>query len=158
MTDITVAGALIGGIPSLVVAVMGIGGVLLTQKRADDRQDRIAAANRQFDRETRFLDTRREAGAELTTAVWQLAAHSRDVVPDGGEFSDLEPAETAAAYRAQSVALIVLDLAGREAATALFEALVAFVGDFSAEKWEAISDSENVLIATVNGESLPAKA
>ncbi|BBX62807.1 hypothetical protein MSAS_19810 [Mycobacterium saskatchewanense] len=152
MTDVTLASALISGIPSMLVALVGVGGVIYTQRQADARQDRIAAASREFEREARTLDKRREAAAELTTAVWQLAAHSRDVVPEGGEFADLEPRETAAVYRAHSIALMVLDAKGRAAAQALFDTLVTFVGDFSEKQWEAISDAEDTLIAVINGE------
>lgn len=152
MADVTLVGVLIGGIPSLLVALVGVGGVIYTQRRADERQDRIALDNRRFERDARVLDARRAAGAELTAALWQLAAHSIDVVPEGGEFSDLNPAETAAAYRAQSVAVMVLDAEGRKAAKAAFESVVAFVGDYSEEKWDAISAAEDELIATINGE------
>jgi hypothetical protein len=152
MPDVTLGSALISGIPSMLVALVGVVGVIYTQRRADARQDRIAMANRQFEREARVLDARQQAGAELVTAVWQLAAHSIDVVLPGGKFSDLDPAETAAAYRAASMAQMVLDPAGREAAGAVFDALVAWVGDYSEEKWKAISDAEDKLIAVINGE------
>lgn len=115
------------------------------------------AANRQFERETRVLDARQQAGAELVTQVWRLAAHSIDVVPKGGEFADLEPSETAAIYGAYSVAAMVLGADGRDAAKALFEALERWVGDFSAEMWEAMAEAEHVLIAVINGESAPVR-
>jgi len=158
MTDVTVAGALISGIPSMLVALVGVGGVIYTQRRADARQDRIAASNRQFERQSRVLDKRRELGAEFVSAVWLLADESRDLIPDSAGYADLKPDETASVRRALSTVCMVLDPAGRKAAEAVFEALLAYVGDFTQQKWDAISDAEDVSIATVNGEPVPAKA
>jgi hypothetical protein len=152
MTDVTFAGALISSIPSMLVALVGVGGVIYTQRRADARQDRIAASNREFERESRVLDKRRELGAEFISAVWLLAAESHDLLPDGAGYANLTPDETAGVRRALSTVCMVLDPAGRKAAEAVFEALLAFVGDFTQQKWDAIGDAENALIATINGD------
>ena len=90
--------------------------------------------------------------------MWLLAAESRDLVPDGAGYADLKPDETASVRRALSTVCIVLDPAGRKAAEAVFEALLAFVGDFTQQKWDALGDAEDVLIATRHwraGVSLP---
>ncbi|QYL28386.1 hypothetical protein TM48_02706 [Mycobacterium shottsii] len=86
MADVTLVGVLISGIPSLIVALVGVGGVVYTQRRADARQDRIAAANREFERQARTLDRQRELGAEFVSAVWLLASESRDIVDDGADY------------------------------------------------------------------------
>ena len=152
MADVTLVNTLLAGIPSMLVALLGIGGVIYTQKRADERQDRIAETNRRLEHEARVLDARRQAGAELVTAAWQLAAHSRDVVPEGAGFGDLEPAETAAIYRAHSVMGMLLPAADRPAASAVVEAVIAFVGDFTQEKWDGIEEAELALAAVINRE------
>ncbi|OBA86763.1 hypothetical protein A5642_22040 [Mycolicibacterium mucogenicum] len=152
MADVTLVNTLLAGIPSMVVAVVGVVGVIYTQKRADARQDRIAEISRRLEHEARVLDAQRQAGAELVTAAWQLAAHSRDVVPEGAGFDDLEPAETAAIYRAHSVMGMLLRPADRPAASAVVAAVIAFVGDFSQEKWDGIEEAELALIAVINRE------
>ncbi|BBX58329.1 hypothetical protein MSHO_36740 [Mycobacterium shottsii] len=68
------------------MALVGVGGVVYTQRRADARQDRIAAANREFERQARTLDRQRELGAEFVSAVWLLASESRDIVDDGADY------------------------------------------------------------------------
>ncbi|WP_139830701.1 hypothetical protein [Mycobacterium paraense] len=153
MAGVGVADALIAGIPSMVVAVVGVVGIVITQARADARQDRIAAAGRQFERAARTLDQRREAGAELMAAVLALARHSRDVVGDGGDYSDLEPGETADVDRALSRVLMVCDSTGRRAATALMDALIAWVGAFSDETWHGIDVAEDNFVEAINGEA-----
>ncbi|MGV0748053.1 hypothetical protein [Mycolicibacter minnesotensis] len=155
MADVTLANTLLAGIPSMIVAVVGVGGVIYTQRRADARQDRIAAANRHFDRESRLLDTKRELAAEFVAAAWLLASAARDFILDDGDYSDLTPKETATVRRTLSQAAMVLDPAGRKAIEAVFEALLAYVGDWSQEKWDAISEAEDKLIAVINGEASP---
>jgi hypothetical protein len=154
MADITVADALISGIPSLLVALVGILGVIYTQKRADARQERIAAENRKFERQSRVLDKRRELGAEFVSAVWELAMESIDAVPEGAGYADLTPDETASVRRALSTLCMVLDPAGRKAAEAVFEALLAHVGEFTQHTWDVIGDAEDRLIAVINREPL----
>ena len=117
-----------------------------------------AASSRQFEQQSSAIDKRRELGAEFISAVWQLAAKSRDLIPDGATYADLTADETFFVRRALSTVCMVLDPAGRKAAEAVFEALLAFVGDFTQQKWDAIGDAEDVLIATVNSESRPTKA
>jgi hypothetical protein len=151
--DVTLAGVLIGGIPSLIVALVGIGGVVYTQRRADARQDRIAAANRRFERQSRTLDRRRELGAEFVSAVWLLASESRDLVPDGAGYSDLKPVETAEVRRTLSTVCMVLDRDGREAAERVFDALLEYVGTFTQETWDAIGTAEDALVEVINEES-----
>ncbi|WP_145013217.1 hypothetical protein [Mycobacterium marseillense] len=152
MADGTVIAAAVTGASSMVVAIVGIGSVLLTQKRADARQGRIATANREFERDSRLIDKRRELGAEFVSAIWLLAAESIDAVPEGAQFGDLTPDETAAVRRTLSTLCMVLDPAGRKAAEAVFEALVAHVGTFTQESWDAIGDAEDGLIAAINDE------
>jgi hypothetical protein len=152
MAGVGIADALIAGIPSMVVAVVGVVGIVITQARADGRQDRIAAAGRQYERAARTLDQRREAGAELMAAVIGLARHSRDVVLDGGNYSDLEPGETADVDRALSKVLMVCDATGRRAATALMDALIAWVGDFSDKTWDGLDAAEDRFVEAINGE------
>jgi hypothetical protein len=151
MADATVVASVIASVTSMVVAVVSIWGILLTQKRADARQDRIAAANREFERQSRDVDKRRELGAEFVSAVWLLAAASRDLVTDGASYADLTPDETASVRRALSTVCMVLDPAGRKSAEGVFEALLAVIGDYTQEKWDAIGDAEDELIAVING-------
>ncbi|OBK16771.1 hypothetical protein A5636_24660 [Mycobacterium asiaticum] len=147
----TLASVLIGGIPALLVALVGVGGVVYTQRRADARQDRIAAANREFEHQARVLDRRRELGAEFVSAVWMLATESRDQVPDGADYSDLLPSETADVRRTLSTVCMVLDQEGRKAAEQVFNALLAHVGVFTQETWDAIGAAEDALIDVING-------
>ena len=153
--EVTLAGVLIGGIPSLIVALVGVGGVVYTQRRADARQDRIATANREFERESRTVDRRRELGAEFVSAVWLLATESRDLVPDGADYSDLESSEIADVRRTLSTVCMVLDKAGRETAERVFQALLEHVGTFTQETWDAIGAAEDALIDVINDESRP---
>ncbi|KUI13450.1 hypothetical protein AU191_16810 [Mycolicibacterium acapulense] len=152
MADITVADALISGIPSLLVALVGIAGVIYTQKRADQRQERIAKENRKFERQSRVVDKRRELGAEFVAAVWALATESVDAVPGGASYADLTPDETAPVRRTLSTLCMVLDPAGRKAAEAVFEALLSHIGVFTQQTWDAIGDAEDKLIAVINDE------
>ncbi|CAA0096097.1 Uncharacterised protein [Mycolicibacterium vanbaalenii] len=149
MPDVTLAGVLIGGIPSLIVALVGVGGIVYTQRRADQRQERTSAIERQ----SRVVDKRRELGAEFLTAVWQLAAQSRDAVPDGADYSDLTQEETADVTRTYSTLRMTLDPKGRETQQAVFDALLAHVGTFKEETWEAIGKAEDALIEVINDES-----
>ncbi|BBZ05989.1 hypothetical protein MDOR_01580 [Mycolicibacterium doricum] len=152
MPDVTLAGVLIGGIPSLLVALVGVGGVIYTQRRADARQDGIAKANREFERESRLLDLRRKLGAEFLSAVWVLGGESRDAIPDGADYSDLTQEETREVNRTLSALRMALDPAGRKAVQAVFDALLAHVGTFTQETWDAIGEAENGLIAAINRE------
>ncbi|MEU9805599.1 hypothetical protein [Mycobacterium sp. NPDC050853] len=153
MADVTVASALITGIPAMLTAIVGVGGVLLTQKRADARQERIATSNREFERETKLVERRREAGADLLIAVWALASRSIDLVPEGAGFKDLTPEEIAPVHRAISMVRMVCDEPGRKAADAVFESLIAHVGVFTQESWEAIGTAEDALVAAINVEA-----
>lgn len=150
MDDVTLASVLIGGIPALIVALVGVGGVVYTQRRADARQDRIAAANREFEHQARVLDRRRELGAEFVSAVWLLATESRELVPDGAGYSNLKPSEIAEVRRTLSTVCMVLDREGREAADQVFGALLAHVGVFTQETWDAIGAAEEALIDVIN--------
>jgi hypothetical protein len=78
-------------------------------------------------------------------------------IPDGAGYADLKPDETASVRHGLSTVCMVLDPAGRKAADAVFEALLAFVGDFTQQKRDAIGDAEDVLISTINGEPLTTK-
>lgn len=148
---------LLSSIPSLLVALVGVVGVIYTQRRADARQDRIAAANREFERQSRVVDKRRELGAEFVSAVWALATESIDLVPEGADYSDLRAEEIAAVRRTLSTLCMVLDPAGRKAAEGVFEALLAHVGKFTQQTWDAIGDAEDQLIAVINAEPPPVK-
>lgn len=157
MPDVTLTNVLLSGIPSLLVALVGVVGVVYTQRRADARQDRIAAANREFERQSWVLDKRRELAADCVTAVWLLGAMGRDVIPDGADFSDLTQDETAGVTRTLSALRIALDPAGRAAAQAVLDALLAHVGTFTQQTWDAIGDAEDQLIAVINREPPPVK-
>ena len=141
----------------MLVALVGVGGVIYTQRRADARQDRVAAANRVFERQARVVDKRRELASEFVTAVWLLGAASRDAIPDGADYSDLNLDETADVTRTLSALRLVLDPAGREAAQGVFDALLAHVGTFTQRSWDAIGEAEDKLIAEINEEAHPVR-
>jgi hypothetical protein len=79
---------------------------------------------------------------------------SIDAVPEGAGYADLTPDETASVRRALSTLCMVLDPAGRKAAEAVFEALLAHVGEFTQQTWDVIGDAEDRLIAVINREPL----
>jgi hypothetical protein len=137
---------------TVLVALIGIVGILLTQSRADGRQERIAAADREFERASEVGDKRREAAVEFLAAVWDTARRSRDVLPDGSDYSDL-PTEMSSQIDKTSAKVAVLGgPATRDAAVAMMKTLVDFVGDFSQERWDALDKAEDVLVAAVNDE------
>ena len=147
MSDVVVAGLF-----PLLVAVVGIVGVLITQARADARQERIAGAARAEERDADALDRRREAGAELMATVWEVARVSRDVLIESSTYADLNSDELKELDRAMAKTQMLCDPAGRKAATALQDSLIAFINDPTDDNWQAIGDVEDRFIETINRE------
>lgn len=146
---------LVSGLPTVLVAILGLVGILITQARADWRQERIAASGRQFQRDGDLLDKRRIAGAEFLVAVRALSLYSRSVLPDRSDASDLTPVERADLDRTYSQVLMVCDPVSRAAATELVRTLYDWIESFSDADWEALDKLEDRFVEAVNGETPP---
>jgi hypothetical protein len=138
---------LLAGIPSLLVAVVGILGVLITQAKADGREARIAAAARESDRATRGIDQQREVAADFMALILVIAWHARKL-PKGSFWLDAfdDPKELT---RAVSRIAVICDAKVLAAAESMIDAHQAMIESPSNEGRKAVEESEDAFLAAV---------
>jgi hypothetical protein len=137
---------LLGGIPSVLVAIVGLVGVRLTQASADERQYRIAREARDVQQYSEEQKSRVEAGSSLVSAVLDLAQRRRVVLSEAPtqerDYSEVTADDRVEVDIALAHVLMVCDEDARKAARKLVEALDRYPATgFSAGGWSAVEDA-----------------
>lgn len=138
------------GVP-LVVALLGMLGIIFTQWRADRRQDKANLDMYEQQRRIAITAQQRDAAAELISAVWELARVAVDVLPDdGGDWTDLEPGEVVRLEEAQARMYVLADERLEAATDTLIESLRAFVGNRDQKNWDAIAVAQFIEVLNMD--------
>ncbi|WP_157664951.1 hypothetical protein [Prescottella equi] len=136
----------VAGMPSLVVAVIGVGGVLFTQVRADARERALANAARDHADLTQASSLVREASIEFMSALWSTTRLAREVLNDDADAGHLNADEMEPLTRAYSALQILAGAELRKAADGAMDAFFAWVEAFDEGAWENLDHATDLVV------------
>jgi len=152
MTSKELLSVAVAGVPSLLVAIVGIVGVIVTQARADARARALAMDIRASESRERLGDLLREAVVEFTTAIWVTARVAREELGNGADTGHLEAAEMESIERAQSKVAILGTSGVRDAAADVIDAFHKWVETFDQHSWDGLDVAVDKFIETARSE------